>query len=114
MLAGLIAGATESLLVVTPGESLKTKMIHNRALLKRSGTVLEDPSLMQMAIRVVRTQGIGSLWQGLGPVLCKQATNSAVRFATYGLVLDKLETSLKMSGTKATLLAGAFSGVVTT
>lgn len=71
-------------------------------------------NLAQAAVRIVKVDGLRSLWSGLGPVLCKQGTNSAVRFATFGWVLDHLRQSWKMEGLGATVAAGALSGVVTT
>jgi solute carrier family 25 citrate transporter 1 len=113
-LAGLTAGAIESVLVVTPGESLKTKIIHDRSSAGGGRLGLKNLNLPQAAVRVVKVDGLRALWSGLGPVLCKQGTNSAVRFATFGWVLDRLRQSWGMDGVGATLTAGALSGVVTT
>lgn len=88
--AGLTAGAIESVLVVTPGEALKTKIIHDRSAAGvRLG--LEKLNLAQVAVHVAKMDGVRALWSGLGPVLCKQGTNSAVRFATFGWVLDSMK-----------------------
>jgi solute carrier family 25 citrate transporter 1 len=48
-------------------------------------------------------------------VLCKQGTNSAVRFSTFGALRDKLRDKWPdaMGGTTATMIAGAGSGVIT-
>lgn len=48
-------------------------------------------------------------------MLCKQGTNSAVRFATFNEIRDRLKIAWpeKMDGTTATLVAGAGSGVLT-
>lgn len=112
VLAGLTAGATEWILVVTPGESLKTKIIHDRAGGGRLG--LSNSNLIQATIHVVRIDGLKALWNGLGPVLCKQGMNSAVRFATFSSFQDWLRKNWAMTGMGATLIAGAASGVVTT
>ncbi|KAK5070599.1 hypothetical protein LTS08_004403 [Lithohypha guttulata] len=114
VLAGLTAGVVESVLVVTPGEALKTRMIHSRSLADKSKSGLKNPTLVQAAVNVVRTDGVRALWSGLGPVLCKQGTNSAVRFATFGLIQEKIRTSWGITGASATVMAGAASGVVTT
>ncbi|KAK5051933.1 hypothetical protein LTR84_002736 [Exophiala bonariae] len=113
-LAGLAAGATESILVVTPGEALKTKIIHDQSAVGVSRLGLERLNLAQAAMRVAKMDGVRALWSGLGPVLCKQGTNSAVRFATFGWVLDNIRQTWKMDGVGATVMAGAVSGVVTT
>jgi solute carrier family 25 citrate transporter 1 len=48
-------------------------------------------------------------------VLCKQGTNSAVRFTTFGALRDRLRNAWPeaMGGTTATMIAGAGSGVIT-
>jgi solute carrier family 25 citrate transporter 1 len=109
--AGLCAGATESVLVVTPGESLKTRVIHDSA----NGGRLGKMSLPQIVSQTIKADGVLSLWRGLTPVLCKQGTNSAVRFTTFGALRDELRDAWpeRMAGTTATMLAGAGSGVVT-
>lgn len=68
-----------------------------------------------MIAQTVRQEGVFSLWRGLTPVLCKQGTNSAVRFTTFGALRDRLRDTWpeRMAGTTATMLAGAGSGVVT-
>lgn len=72
-------------------------------------------SLPRIISSVVQREGVLSLWKGLTPVLCKQATNSAVRFATFNAIRDRLRGAWpeKMGGTTATLVAGAGSGVLT-
>lgn len=109
--AGLCAGATESVLVVTPGEGLKTRVIHDSA----NGGRLGKLSLPQIVAQTVKADGVMSLWRGLTPVLCKQGTNSAVRFTTFGALRDRLRDTWpkQMSGTTATMIAGAGSGVIT-
>lgn len=106
--AGLSAGVAESLLVVTPGEALKTRMVQEAAVGRSHG-------LGATASHILRTQGLSGLWRGVGPVLCKQGTNSAVRFSTFAILQDKLHT--KYPGTEGgiaeTLVLGGISGVVT-
>lgn len=109
-IAGLCAGVTESVLVVTPGEALKTRVIHDAS----SGGSLNRLSVPQLMGHVIRQEGVSSLWRGLTPVVCKQGTNSAVRFTTFGTLRDKLTGFWpQMNVTTATMLAGAGSGIVT-
>lgn len=117
VLAGLAAGATESVLVVTPGEVLKTRMIGGQRELAAAAAASgrqQRQNLAQVAASVVRSDGVRGLWSGLSPVLCKQGTNSAVRFATFGWLQHKLSEMWPGAGVGSTLLAGAASGVVTT
>jgi solute carrier family 25 citrate transporter 1 len=66
---------------------------------------------------MLRTEGIFSFWRGLAPVVCKQGTNSAVRFSTFsafGDLLRKSDTVRKNASPSAvTFAAGAGSGVIT-
>ncbi|KAM0330649.1 hypothetical protein ACHAQA_003600 [Verticillium albo-atrum] len=111
VVAGLFAGAVEGVLVVTPGEAVKTKMIHGAAAAPGQprrgfgGAVAE----------VVRRDGVRGLWAGCLPVLCKQATNSAVRFTTFAMLQERVAGWWPgMEGSVAgTLVMGGISGVFT-
>ncbi|KAL4926350.1 mitochondrial carrier domain-containing protein [Aspergillus undulatus] len=107
--AGMLAGAAESVLVVTPGETLKTKIIDEQAGAKRYTSATH-------AVRsVVATEGVSGLYRGVVPVTLKQSANAMVRFSSYNFFLRHLRA---ISGTKspiggATVIAGALAGVVT-
>jgi solute carrier family 25 citrate transporter 1 len=109
--AGLTAGVLESIAVVTPGESLKTRMIQDAA---RGG---QNRRLSPVgAVRdVVRTEGVLALWKGLLPVLCKQGTNSAVRFATFASLKEQVAKRWpgKEKNVAVTLGLGGVSGIAT-
>ncbi|KAH7355655.1 mitochondrial carrier domain-containing protein [Pyrenochaeta sp. MPI-SDFR-AT-0127] len=109
--AGICAGATESILVVTPGERLKTIVVHDAAL----GGQLNRMPLSRIFGQTIRRDGFLSLWRGLTPVICKQGTNSAVRFTSFGALKDQLSKIWpdNINGTAATIIAGAGSGVLT-
>lgn len=110
LVAGLCAGSTGSILIVTPGEALKTRVIHDLA----SGGHLNKLSFPHLIGHIIRQEGVLSLWRGLLPVICKQGTNSAVRFTTFGTFKSRLGNSWpQMNATTATMLAGAGSGIVT-
>ncbi|GAB1193400.1 hypothetical protein APSETT444_002616 [Aspergillus pseudonomiae] len=112
MCAGLVAGVAESVLVVTPGETLKTKIIDDRAGAK----------IYQSASHAVRTilstEGISGLYRGTLPVTLKQSSNAMVRFTSYNFFLHHL-TTLASAGAGnnapvwSTVIAGAMAGVVT-
>lgn len=110
--AGLCAGIAESVLVVTPGEAVKTRIV-NAAATSNTTQVSTTHVIRDM----LRQSGLGAFWRGLGPVVCKQGTNSAVRFATFGAFKDLLNRSEKIrmcaSQSVVTFAAGAGSGVVT-
>jgi solute carrier family 25 citrate transporter 1 len=112
MLSGLNAGVIESILVVTPGEALKTKIIHDASL---GNGRFAKRGLMWTANQTVRKDGPLALWKGLGPVLCKQGTNSAVRFTTFGMMQEQVAKAWPglEGNTGSTLVLGAISGFVT-
>jgi solute carrier family 25 citrate transporter 1 len=111
--SGLCAGIAESVLVVTPGEAVKTRIV-NAAATAQSKAQLSTPQLVS---KMLRTEGIFSFWRGLAPVVCKQGTNSAVRFSTFSAFGDLLRKSdtirANASPSVVTFAAGAGSGVVT-
>ncbi|KAH8586682.1 mitochondrial carrier domain-containing protein [Bisporella sp. PMI_857] len=111
--AGLSAGIIESLLVVTPGEALKTRMVEDAASIGRRQYA--DKGVAHVAKTIIKEEGIRALWRGAVPILSKQATNSAVRFTSYGVMQEQVAKRWPTSeGRVATTLAiGALSGVVT-
>jgi solute carrier family 25 (mitochondrial citrate transporter), member 1 len=69
-LCGLCAGAAESTFVVTPQETLKTKLIHDK--------LSPNPkyrNLFHGIYSIVQTQGVGGLYKGYLATLLKQSTN---------------------------------------
>ncbi|KAL4916135.1 mitochondrial carrier domain-containing protein [Aspergillus aurantiobrunneus] len=104
MAAGVVAGAAESVAVVTPGETLKTKIIDDQAGAKQYRSASH-------AVRsVVSTEGIAGLYRGVVPVTLKQSANAMVRFTSYNFFLAQLQA---WPGVGATVIAGALAGVVT-
>jgi solute carrier family 25 citrate transporter 1 len=109
--AGMIAGAAESILVVTPGETLKTKIIDDQAGAQRY------TSATHTVRSVVATEGIAGLYRGVVPVTLKQSANAMVRFTSYNFFLRHLRAmsgpNSNNSAFRATVVAGAVAGVVT-
>lgn len=112
--SGLCAGIAESILVVTPGEAVKTRIVNAAATAQTKAAQL---STLQLVSKMLRTEGVFSFWRGLAPVVCKQGTNSAVRFSTFSAFGDLLRKSdtirANASPSAVTFAAGAGSGVVT-
>lgn len=109
VVAGLSAGIAEGIVVVTPGECLKTRMI--QAALKGGQRV----GMFKTVGDIVRAEGVFALWKGLGPVLCKQGRNSAVRFACFASLKEQVAKQWpgKESMVVVTLGIGGVSGVAT-
>merc|ERR1711924_51226 len=78
LLAGMATGAIEAAFVVTPVETLKTKLIHdqNRPNPQYRG-------LVHAARSIVATEGLGGIYKGLTATLLKQMTNQGVRFLVF-------------------------------
>jgi solute carrier family 25 (mitochondrial citrate transporter), member 1 len=78
LLCGLFAGVTEALLVVTPTETMKVKLIHDN---------LSATPKYRNFVHGVRTiaaeQGIAGTYKGLTPTILKQGSNQAIRFSVY-------------------------------
>ncbi|KAG4443237.1 hypothetical protein IFR05_001280 [Cadophora sp. M221] len=111
IVAGLGAGVFESLLAVTPFESIKTTLIDDRKLAK--------PRLrgfLHAVPIIARERGIGGFYQGLVPTTAKQSLNSATRFGSYG-VFKQIALSNKKEGEKlgsvTTFALGGAAGIVT-
>lgn len=112
--SGLCAGVAESILVVTPGEAVKTRIVNAAATGQAKG---DSARTTQVIAAMLRQNGVLAFWRGLSPVLCKQGTNSAVRFSTFGAFKDILNkwdfARAYASQSFLTFSAGAGSGVVT-
>lgn len=99
MFAGICAGVAESVLVLTPGENLKTRLIEDRA-----GAHIYRSS--SHAVRnILRNEGPLGFFRGVWPVTLKQSSNAMVRFTSYSY----LSKSLSL----AAPVAGALAGVIT-
>ncbi|CAE7710565.1 SLC25A1 [Symbiodinium sp. KB8] len=76
--AGMATGAVEASLVVTPVETLKTRLIHdqNSAKPKYRGLI--------HAARVIGAEeGLGGIYKGWTPTMAKQMGNQGVRFLVF-------------------------------
>ncbi|KAJ9620880.1 hypothetical protein H2203_007466 [Taxawa tesnikishii (nom. ined.)] len=102
VIAGFGAGVTESLLAVTPFESIKTQLIDDRKS--------PNPRL------IAQEKGIRGFFQGFVPTTARQAANSAVRFSSY-TSLRQLAQSYVAPGEKlgaiSTFGIGGMAGIIT-
>ena len=112
VLAGLGAGVFESILAVTPFESIKTQLVDDR---KR--TYPRMRGFIHGALLIFQERGLPGWFQGLVPTTARQAANSAVRFGAYGTIREQFERDARARGAKVgtveTFAAGALAGVVT-
>lgn len=111
VLAGFGAGVTESLLAVTPTESIKTTLIDDR----KSATPRLRGFLHAVPI-MARERGLRGFFQGFVPTTARQAANSAVRFSSYTFLKQLAESYTapgERLGTAGTFAMGALAGTIT-
>ncbi|KAI9652135.1 MAG: hypothetical protein M1829_001840 [Trizodia sp. TS-e1964] len=111
VIAGFGAGITESLLAVTPFESIKTTLIDDRKSAKpRMRGFLHGSKI------IAQERGIRGFFQGFVPTTARQAANSATRFGTY-TSLKHIAQSYVAPGEKlgsiGTFGIGAIAGFIT-
>lgn len=95
----------EALLVVTPQETLKTKLIHDK--------LSENPKykgLFHGVYTIFKTQGFSGVYKGALPTVLKQSTNQGTRFLVYGETRKFLDNYFK-SATFKDFVAGCFAGI---
>lgn len=109
MLSGLCAGVTEAVVAVTPMETIKTKLIHDQ-----NSATPQYRGLIHGVATMVRTEGIGAIYKGVVPTMCKQGGNQMTRFTVYGMAQDMARGGdpTKELHTTVTLLCGSFAGFV--
>ncbi|KAH6649493.1 mitochondrial carrier domain-containing protein [Chaetomium tenue] len=111
VLAGFGAGVTESLLAVTPTESIKTTLIDDR---KSANPRLRG--FLHAVPIIARERGLRGFFQGFVPTTARQAANSATRFGSY-TALKQLAEGYTAPGEKlgaaATFAMGGVAGLIT-
>lgn len=105
---GLTAGAAEAITVVTPQETLKTRLIHDR--------LSAEPKYRNVfhGIYTIASQhGPSGLYKGVTATVLKQSTNQGVRFVVFDETKTKLGAFIKTQ-VIVDLLSGAFAGFCST
>ena len=105
-LSGACAGATEAIFVVTPMETLKVKLIHDRCK-----DVPRFTGLFNGISVIYKTEGFQGVYRGPVPTVLRQSSNQAIRFLVYGEAKGFLEKNFPSTPlTIQTALAGAIAG----
>ncbi|KOS38700.1 hypothetical protein ACN38_g10473 [Penicillium nordicum] len=91
ILAGLAAGITEAVLVVTPTEVLKIRLQTTKPRDGVRGAVsVGYRNTPEALYTIVRTEGVKVLWTGIGLTAARQGTNQAVNFFAYTRIRQAL------------------------
>ncbi|CZT52599.1 related to CTP1-Mitochondrial citrate transporter-member of the mitochondrial carrier (MCF) family [Rhynchosporium secalis] len=107
VIAGMSAGAVESIAVVTPTERLKTALIDDAKNAKRFRNSRHAISLL------VQEQGFRGLYKGLASTTMKQSATSGVRMGSYNFLKELSKTRQIPQNTATTFGMGACAGIIT-
>jgi solute carrier family 25 citrate transporter 1 len=113
--AGLGAGTTESVLVVTPMDCLKIRVQAARASMTDPAEAAKYKNLFTAASTLIKEEGPRALYKGVGFTVARQAINQAVNFTGYQYIKDalhKAQPELDALPTWQNLLAGGASGAL--
>lgn len=108
-LCGLGAGMSEAVFAVTPMETVKTKFIHD---LNQPKDSRKYKGLVHGVSTIVKTEGIGGIYKGLGPTILKQGSNQAVRFVVYNKLKEAVSGPNQEFGMIKSAMCGAAAGSV--
>ncbi|GIJ87186.1 hypothetical protein Asppvi_006092 [Aspergillus pseudoviridinutans] len=111
VIAGFGAGFTESLLAVTPFESIKTQLIDDR----KSANPRMRGFLHGSKI-IFQERGLRGFFQGFVPTTARQAANSATRFSSYTMLKQLAQGYVapgEKLGTASTFALGGIAGLIT-
>ncbi|KAJ3350092.1 hypothetical protein GGF32_005051 [Allomyces javanicus] len=89
--AGLGAGTTEAVVVVTPMEVVKIRLQAQRHSLSDPLDVPKYRSPAHAVYTIVKEEGFGTLWKGVSLTALRQATNQAANFTTYQELKKRVE-----------------------
>ncbi|KAK0928974.1 hypothetical protein LTR29_017198 [Friedmanniomyces endolithicus] len=109
--SGFLAGTTESVVAVTPFESIKTQLIDDR---KRA--VPRMRGFLHGSALIFREQGVRGFFKGFVPTTARQAANSAVRFSSYTSLKQLAQSYVapgERLGSLATFGIGGVAGTIT-
>lgn len=103
LLCGLFAGCTEAIVAVTPMETVKVRLIHDRI----AGTNKYQGLFNGISV-IGRAEGFWGLYKGLGPTILKQGSNQAIRFLVYNDMVKFFKQHI--NETAAMMIAGGMAG----
>ncbi|EMC98880.1 hypothetical protein BAUCODRAFT_383257 [Baudoinia panamericana UAMH 10762] len=115
-LAGLAAGVTEAVAVVTPMEVVKIRLQAQHHSMADPLDVPKYRNAAHAMYTVIREEGVGALWRGVSLTALRQGTNQAANFTAYTELKDALQKrspdpSAALPGWQ-TAMIGLISGAV--
>ncbi|KAI9294368.1 citrate transporter [Neoconidiobolus thromboides FSU 785] len=115
VLAGLMAGLSEAFLVVTPAETIKTKLIQDQ-----NSKIKQYNGMIHGVKSIIKSEGLIGIYRGVVPVMLRQGSNSAIRLTSYQILKDYCyKHSLGISKDEknltiiTTFLLGMIAGTIT-
>ncbi|KAK4546558.1 Mitochondrial succinate-fumarate transporter [Oleoguttula mirabilis] len=92
-LAGLAAGVTEAVFVVTPMEVVKIRLQAQHHSMADPLDVPKYRNAAHACYTVIKEEGLGALWRGVSLTALRQGTNQAANFTAYTELKDRLQKS---------------------
>ena len=81
--AGLLAGTTEAVFVVTPMDVIKIRLQAQQHSMADPLDIPKYRNAAHAAYTIIKEEGISTLYQGVALTALRQATNQAVNFTVY-------------------------------
>lgn len=109
--AGLGAGVTEAILIVTPFEVVKTRLQQQKGMDKLK---LKYQNPVHCAQTIIKEEGVRALWKGCTPTMVRQGLNQCFLFGCYDIIkqgLWNVERNESISARQA-LLTGMVAGMI--
>lgn len=89
--AGLAAGVTEAVAVVTPMEVVKIRLQAQHHSMSDPLDVPKYRNAAHAAYTVAKEEGVGALWRGVSLTALRQGTNQAANFTAYSYLKKLLQ-----------------------
>ena len=86
--AGLAAGVTEAVFVVTPMEVVKIRLQAQQHSMSDPLDIPKYRNAAHACLLVLREEGVGALWRGVTLTAIRQGTNQAANFTAYTELKD--------------------------
>ena len=102
LLAGMIAGAAEAIVVATPAETIKTRLIDGNS------------GMLRGVMNIVKKEGVRGLYLGALPTVAKQSSNVGLRFMAFDQFKKLVTKSERKLASYESFVGGMCSGCFST